>query len=209
RFTELYVEELENETDLRVLVSDYLKGLNVNKTTLGGIISFYLAVRKEANSRLVDGTGHRPHYSLRTLCRALKYAASNPCHSVQRSLYEGFCLSFLTQLDRASHPLVQKLICQHVLGGNTKCLKQPIPEPPKKNCVQVEGYWISKGDMELVIDSSYTLTPTVKLNLRDLARVVSAGTHPVLIQGETSVGKTSLIKWLAASTGNQCVRINN
>lgn len=33
--------------------------------------------------------------------------------------------------------------------------------------------------------------------------------HPVLIQGETSVGKTSLIKWLAAATGNQCVRINN
>lgn len=33
--------------------------------------------------------------------------------------------------------------------------------------------------------------------------------HPVLIQGETSVGKTSLIRWLAAATGNQCVRINN
>lgn len=31
----------------------------------------------------------------------------------------------------------------------------------------------------------------------------------MLIQGETSVGKTSLIKWLAAATGNQCVRINN
>ena len=50
--------------------------------------SFYLAVRKEATSHLVDGTGHRPHYSLRTLCRALKYVASNPCYSVQRSLYE-------------------------------------------------------------------------------------------------------------------------
>lgn len=34
-------------------------------------------------------------------------------------------------------------------------------------------------------------------------------THPVLIQGETSVGKTSLIRWLATATGNQCVRINN
>ncbi|GCB82892.1 hypothetical protein scyTo_0023361, partial [Scyliorhinus torazame] len=33
--------------------------------------------------------------------------------------------------------------------------------------------------------------------------------HPVLIQGETSVGKTSLISWLAAATGNHCVRINN
>lgn len=63
--------------------------------------------------------------------------------------------------------------------------------------------------MEAAVDNTYILTPSVKLNLRDLARVVSAGTHPVLIQGETSVGKTSLIKWLAAATGNQCVRINN
>jgi midasin len=31
----------------------------------------------------------------------------------------------------------------------------------------------------------------------------------VLLQGETSVGKTSLIKWLAQSTGNICVRVNN
>ncbi|XP_054474709.1 midasin [Anoplopoma fimbria] len=209
RFTELYVEELENEGDLRILVSDYLKSLNPHRTVVGGIISFYLSVRKEANSHLVDGTGHRPHYSLRTLCRALKYVAVNPCNSVQRSLYEGFCLSFLTQLDRSSHPLVQKLVCQHILMGNTKCLKHPIPAPSGRPCVEMEGYWVSQGEMEPATDPSYILTTSVKLNLRDLARVVSAGTHPVLIQGETSVGKTSLIRWLAAATGNQCVRINN
>lgn len=50
--------------------------------------SFYLAVRKQADEHLVDGTGHRPHYSLRTLCRALKYVVSNPCKSIQRSLYD-------------------------------------------------------------------------------------------------------------------------
>ena len=33
--------------------------------------------------------------------------------------------------------------------------------------------------------------------------------YPVLIQGETSVGKTSLVNWLAAASGNTCVRINN
>lgn len=33
--------------------------------------------------------------------------------------------------------------------------------------------------------------------------------YPVLIQGETSVGKTSLIQWLAKATGNVCVRVNN
>ncbi|KAM9495289.1 midasin [Clarias gariepinus] len=209
RFTELYVEELESEGDLRILVSDYLKGLNLNRSTLHGIISFYLAIRKEAKSRLVDGTGHKPHYSLRTLCRALKYAAANPCYSVQRSLYEGFCLSFLTQLDRSSHPVVEKLVQQYILGGNIKCLKQPIPEPRAHGCLQIEGYWLSQGDMDPALDPSYILTPSVRLNLRDLARVVAAGIHPVLIQGETSVGKTSLVRWLAGATGNQCVRINN
>ncbi|XP_019064368.1 midasin isoform X2 [Fukomys damarensis] len=210
RFTELYIEELESKEDLQILIVDYLKGLSINKTTVQGIINFYSTLRKESGTKLVDGTGHRPHYSLRTLCRALRFAASNPCSSIQRSLYEGFCLGFLTQLDRASRPVVQKLLCQHAISGNVKSLlKQPIPEPKGGRLIQVEGYWISVGDKEPTIDESYVLTSSVKLNLRDIVRVVSAGTYPVLIQGETSVGKTSLIRWLAAATGNHCVRINN
>nr|XP_030123445.3 midasin isoform X1 [Taeniopygia guttata] len=210
RFTELYVEELRNEVDLQILIMDYLRSLNVNKNTVQGIVNFYLSVRKEAETKLVDGTGHRPHYSLRTLCRALRFAASNPCGSIARSLFEGFCLSFLTQLDRGSHPVVQKLICQHIVSGNIKSLlKQQIPKPQGGSFILIEGYWISAGDKEPTVDESYVLTPSVKLNLKDIVRVVSAGTHPVLIQGETSVGKTSLIRWLAAATGNHCVRINN
>ncbi|KAM6185923.1 midasin [Rhynchocyon petersi] len=210
RFTELYVEELESKEDLQILIADYLKGLSVSKSTVQGIINFYTVVRKESGTKLVDGTGHRPHYSLRTLCRALRFAASNPCSSIQRSLYEGFCLGFLTQLDRASHPIVQKLICQHIVSGSFKSLlKQPIPEPKGGRLIKVEGYWISVGDKEPTIDETYILTSSVKLNLKDIVRVVSAGTYPVLIQGETSVGKTSLIRWLAAATGNHCVRINN
>uniref|UniRef100_K9J478 Midasin n=1 Tax=Desmodus rotundus TaxID=9430 RepID=K9J478_DESRO len=210
RFTELYVEELESKEDLKILIVDYLKGLSVNKSTVQGIINFYRDVRKESGTTLVDGTGHRPHYSLRTLCRALRFAASNPCSNIQRSLYEGFCLGFLTQLDRVSHPVVQKLICQHIVSGSVKSLlKQPIPEPKGGRLIQVEGYWISVGDKEPKIEETYILTSSVKLNLRDIVRVVSAGTYPVLIQGETSVGKTSLIRWLAAATGNHCVRINN
>ncbi|XP_036895348.1 midasin isoform X2 [Sturnira hondurensis] len=210
RFTELYVEELESKEDLQILIVDYLKGLSVNKSTVQGIINFYRDVRKESGTTLVDGTGHRPHYSLRTLCRALRFAACNPCSNIQRSLYEGFCLGFLTQLDRASHPIVQKLICQHIVSGSVKSLlKQPIPEPKGGRLIQVEGYWISVGDKEPKIEETYILTSSVKLNLRDIVRVVSAGTYPVLIQGETSVGKTSLIRWLAAATGNHCMRINN
>ncbi|KAJ6665782.1 hypothetical protein lerEdw1_001254 [Lerista edwardsae] len=173
RFTELYIEELQNEGDLQILIMDYLRGLNMSKNIVEGIINFYLSVRKECETKLVDGRGHRPHYSLRTLCRALRFASSNPCSNMQRSLYE------------------------------------PLPEPKGGKLIKVEGYWISVGDEEPTVDETYVLTPSVKLNLRDIVRVVSAGTYPVLIQGDTSIGKTSLIRWLAAASGNHCVRINN
>ena len=38
RFTEVYLEELENEGDLRILVCDYLKGLNPHRNITQGII---------------------------------------------------------------------------------------------------------------------------------------------------------------------------
>lgn len=49
----------------------------------------------------------------------------------------------------------------------------------------------------------------MKKNLKILARIVSIGKMPVLIQGDTSVGKTSLITYLAKTCGHVCVRINN
>jgi len=55
----------------------------------------------------------------------------------------------------------------------------------------------------------YILTETVRRNLKDLVRVVSIGKIPVLLQGDTSIGKTSLIIYLAEITGNICLRINN
>lgn len=45
--------------------------------------------------------------------------------------------------------------------------------------------------------------------MRDVARVVSIGKMPLLLQGDTSVGKTSLITYLAKASGHECVRINN
>jgi midasin len=47
----------------------------------------------------------------------------------------------------------------------------------------------------------------VKKNLRDLARDI--GKLPILLQGLTSAGKTSLIEHIAKRSGNFCLRINN
>ncbi|XP_074625737.1 midasin-like [Acropora palmata] len=212
RFTEIFVNELEDTADLNTLVMDYLKGLSPNATIVDGIVRFYLTVKHEAKEKLTDGTGHKPHYSLRTLCRALQYAATNPHQSALRSIYEGFCLSFLTQLDRSSHPNVQSLIQRFLLGhvNPSSILNQPllIPRGGGEFC-NFEGFWIARGSKEPFVSPKYVLTLSVKANLKDLSRVVSARYLPVLIQGETSVGKTSLIQWLAKASGNHCVRINN
>lgn len=41
--------------------------------------------------------------------------------------------------------------------------------------MEVQGYWVPQGEAEPALDPGYVLTASVKLNLRDLARVVSAG----------------------------------
>ena len=92
-------------------------------------------------------------------------------------LLQGFCLSFLTQLDRSSHPLVESFICQHILGKTNikSVLKQPIPMPTKGKYLNFEGYWISTGSEKPIVPEHYILTPSVRQNLKDLCRVISGG----------------------------------
>lgn len=85
----------------------------------------------------------------------------------------------------------------------------PEPQDPEQNYLLFEGHWIPQGKLEIAIPEGYILTQTVRKNLRDIARIVSLGRLPVLLQGDTSVGKTSLITYIAKASGNYCVRINN
>ncbi|BET00740.1 ATPase family associated with various cellular activities (AAA) [Nesidiocoris tenuis] len=209
RFTEFFVSEHSDKNDLCLVVNCYLPDLPHQKVE--SVVKFYLLVRKKAAEVLVDSTGHKPLYSLRTLCRGLVVAAENKCGNMNRSLYEGLCLSFLTQLNASSHVLVKDMIAAIVLDADTRksVLSQPIPEPIKGGHVNFEGYWVQKGPFPCHIDEKYLLTPSVRKNLCDIARCVSLSNYPVLIQGETSVGKTSLVTYLAQAAGHRCFRINN
>lgn len=76
--------------------------------------------------------------------------------------------------------------------------------------VVIEKYPIAKGPNPVEQDESYILTDMVKKNLNDICRIIASGmSFPILLQGETSVGKTSLINWLAKASGNTCFRVNN
>ncbi|XP_059478111.1 midasin [Neocloeon triangulifer] len=210
RFTEFYVDELMKKSDLIQLTGCYLSGQGLSPSELGNLVNLYLKLKTEALKTLASGTGHKPHYSLRTLCRALSTAAKNPCGQVSRSLMESFSLSFLTQLDKISQEAVQKLIIQSILGKNaSSVLKKPLPKPEGGDFINIEGFWVQQGRLEPKVPENYILTPCVRHHLRDLARAVSLDQAPVLLQGETSVGKTSLITYLASVTGHKCLRINN
>ncbi|XP_062522052.1 midasin-like [Corticium candelabrum] len=209
RFTEIYVSDMNDPSDLKQLVLEYLQAFTLTAKQLNSIVSLYGALRDLAQQKLVDIGGHKPHYSLRTLCRALTFAVLVNCGSVLRSLYEGFCFSFTSQLDRASHVLVLRIVAGHLMCS-VQLLQQPIPRPmPHSDYVNIEGYWLKKGDQEAESPADFVLTETVKANLRDVARVVCVRRYPLLLQGPTSVGKTSLIRFLAQLTGHRCIRINN
>ncbi|GMG55961.1 unnamed protein product [Ambrosiozyma monospora] len=65
------------------------------------------------------------------------------------------------------------------------------------------------GPGERFEDTGYIMTASVKKNLLNLVRATSGRRFPVLIQGPTSAGKTSMINYLAKMTGHKFVRINN
>ena len=63
---------------------------------------------------------------------------------------------------------------------------------PPVSYVLVEGYWLRSGEEVPHSAPGYIMTPTVRENLRDLARAVSSAEYPVLLQGPTSAGKSTL-----------------
>ena len=72
---------------------------------------------------------------------------------------------------------MEKLIAQLVVGQkNVKAvIKQSLPAPAESGYQQFEGYWLRIGTREPKVPNDYILTPSVRANLRDLARVVCAG----------------------------------
>ena len=69
------------------------------------------------NDTLLDSGGSKPSYSLRTVTRMLEYArAALPTYGLQRALYDGAAMAFLTQLHPSSAPVMEALLQRHLLA---------------------------------------------------------------------------------------------
>ena len=232
RFSELYVDELLDPVELRTVAVKYLCGVgSINGTssedseTSGRAVDIYLKCRSLAEEKLVDSSGHKPRYTMRTMCRALsatRNLALQQKLSLNRSMLEGFELAFEGALDTASSEAVQRVLRSHLGKRLTPSERDHPPRKPKSGredtqYVLVKPFWLKKGPLDPVDwseanvpgKSKFILTESMSHNLRRLSRAVAAGPWPVLLEGPTSAGKTTLIEYLASRCGQEVVRINN
>ncbi len=217
RFTELFVEAPDTDLDNLVpVVKAYLGNYNhVDLRAATDVAQLYLEIRKLADeNRLVDGANQKPHFSMRTLTRTLTYVLDiAPVYGLRRALFEGFSMSFLTLLNMESELLLRPLIDKYILDTqkNSRAILHQPPHLPQdgKRYVQFRHYWISQGTATVEQQAHYIITPFIERNLLNLVRATSTRRYPVLLQGPTSSGKTSMIEYLARISGNKFVRINN
>ena len=224
RFSEFWVESpdsclLDLFKIVKQYLQDYLPHGNDGQKICMDITEFHLEAKKYANDGVIgDGADQRVHFSVRSLARALSYSIQiiYP-YGLTRALYEGLCMSYLTSLNQKSYSQMMCLIKAKVLNTvkNADFLISQIPKCPSNTdtCsayTLVGSFWLENGPYEIVEDDqNFIMTQSVEVNLRNLARAVLARKYPVLIQGPTSVGKTSIIEHLARRTGNRFFRINN
>ena len=222
RFTELYVPPITTDEDLQLVVLGILQPV-LPHSPVSQIVAFYRAAMAEADSTLLDGANQRPQYSLRTLCRALSYVAGALLvYGLDRALWDGFHMTFVTQLQQQHQAAVEALLLTHLLPrkGSKRTAASAPPKPPPMSApprpsdgeawVQFGGFWVPVDPRGTPAeDSKYIVTPTIESRLQMVARMIAARRYPVLLQGPTSAGKTSMVERLARATGHRLVRINN
>jgi midasin len=223
RFTEIYVESPDKDLDdLLAVIKAYIGGTSSkDDRAAGDVARLYMNTKRLADEKqLVDGANQVPHFSLRTLTRVLSYVKDiEPSYGLRRALYEGFAMGFLTLLNKESEKMLMPLIEHHLLSShkNAKSLLSQTPKRPEdgKSYVPFQNrsgdrqYWMLQGAEPRQEQPHYIITPFVERNMLNLVRATSTRRFPVLVQGPTSSGKTSMIEYLAKFSGNKFVRINN
>jgi midasin len=218
RFTEIDVPPPDADRDtLLAIVSQYIGHVAIaDKAAIMDVAEFYAGMKKLSEDRkLADGSNRRPHFSMRTLARALTFASdTSAVFGLRRALWEGVSMAFMMGLDEPSTESASGLAQRCLFSGkNIRAMLSRDPSPPAgrslEDFVRLGPFFIERGPLPVETIEDYVLTPSVERKLIDLARIVLTRRFPVLIEGPTSAGKTSAVEYLARRTGHRFVRINN
>ncbi|MES1910386.1 MAG: hypothetical protein MHM6MM_002989 [Cercozoa sp. M6MM] len=216
RFTEIFVHEPSDRADLCMVINRVLGEDLRSRLPVDAIAETFETLKaKAASGEIVDGDGKKPHFSLRSLTRSLRFCSSQAhIYGSWRALYEGIVLTFTTCLDDKSRVVADAVVRGTIFGGKNEQHLRRLKGVRSKfdgrqDMVLVDRFFLPRGELEpQQHDTKFVVTPTVRLRLSAVARAVASGL-PVLLQGPTSAGKTSLVEHLARRCGHVCVRINN
>ena len=215
-FTELYFDSPDkNQGSLRYIVEKYVSNISLSQNFLSSVIGLYFKIKEMCSEgHLYTGIGSRPTYSLRTLTRVLIFVRDlSRCCSLRRAFYEGFVLGFSTPLQRSSSEKVENIIVSYIFGDEIKksqeLRKTTYPPDDAQDWINQEGFWLRRGSFQQLSSKQYIVTSHVQKNLTSLSRAISARYFPILIEGPTATGKTSMIDYLASVTCHKIIRINN
>ncbi|XP_040935632.1 midasin isoform X2 [Gossypium hirsutum] len=199
RFTEYFVDDILDDQDLDIFIQKFLGDSGSGSDLVERIRCLYKVAKKDSEERLQDGANQKPQYSLRSLYRALEFTRkAERKFGFQNAIYDGFYMFFVSLLDRPSAKKMKERILHYLLRGS------------KPSYVPFHQYiMIKENSSSNEFLKNYMLTETIKKHLRNLSRAVFIKRYPVLLQGPTSSGKTSLVQYLATITGHEFVRINN
>ena len=217
KFTEIFIDQNDEDiSTLKSIVGLYLRDYCKKDADIANdIASLHINIKRlQADGLLVDGSNQKPYFSLRTFTRSLLFAAdTSAVYGARRALYEGFKMCFLTVLGIESALLVESLIAHHVFGSDKMriAILRQNPRYPSdgRQYIRFKEFWIPQGGHATQQQPQYVLTAFVERNLRNLVRATSTARFPILLQGPTASGKTSMVEYLARLSGNRFVRVNN
>jgi midasin (ATPase involved in ribosome maturation) len=215
-FIEYFVHELENPDEITEIVKNRSRN-QFQEVEYQRITSVFLKVKELANNHLItDGFNRKPTVSLRALSRAItismiswQFYPNQRSRAVVEGLYAGFSSNLSTESKKTFEDVICKTfqIDQEFLN-KAETSSQNIE---KQGYINIEGFLLKKGGVQPKADSDtdFLMTGSIKRNLKDLMRVLAHSSFPILLEGPTSAGKTSMIKYLGERSGNKVVRINN
>jgi hypothetical protein len=144
------------------------------------------------NREIADGLDHTPHSSIRTLTRALKFAADMAsAYGLRRALWEG-CLMAFTIILNPSIKMVVGIAQQYLMAGvrSPHSLLSREPSAPRSqpvdNFVNFGHFYLAKSALPEDWWKT-TLLPVFERKL--LAQIMVTRRYPVLIEAPRPVGK--------------------
>ncbi|CAD8184490.1 unnamed protein product [Paramecium pentaurelia] len=204
KFSTIFCHELLDKQD----IIDFIKGLIGHSFDVVKLADLYLNLKDICKKHQFN----LQTFSLRNLARALHYFRSSKQKNQNLSMFNGLSLAFGSGLGKDS----QELFHQQ-LQINGLDYKQFTPSINQQNYrifdqyVEIYGFQLPRGYEQPISPDKceYLITPSNFGYLLSCLRCISGTGIPILLEGPTSGGKTSLIYFIAKICGQRCHRINN